>query len=100
MRGITCRVGFQPADIPGVMCNLTLQVGKADPIEIYNAQGAHPGSGEVEDNRTAQAPRPDDEDPCVQKLCLTDSAHFAQHDVPSITFQLLVVQGHGCPLNM
>lgn len=87
---------FGPAHIGGGKKNLPLQIGKAHPVVIDQAQMADPSGGQIERHGAAQPARAHDQDFGFSDFRLADAAHFPKHDVAGIAFQFFVIQRHAC----
>src|SRR5688500_4823929 len=61
-------------------------------VEIDDADRAHPGRGEVEDQRAAEPARADHQHPRFEQPRLACPADLAQHDMPRVALELLVAE--------
>ena len=82
------RFHLRLADIRGEMDHLALQVGKIDVISIRNTNGSHPGSRQIEGDRSAKTTCADDQHPAVKQLLLPFAANLFQNYVPRVAFYL------------
>jgi hypothetical protein len=88
--GIGCGLGLEPADIGGAVCDLALEIGQTDFVEIDNADGADTGCCKVEDQWTSKSAGPDDQHPGGGQPRLPCATHLPQYDVTGVTLKLKV----------
>ena len=75
--------------------DLALQVGGVDDVHVDDADRAHPGRGQVERGRRAEAARAEQEDLRLEQLWLARLADLGEQQVALVAVALLGGEGPG-----
>ena len=92
--GVPSRFGLGPADVPGAMNDLALQVREVHHIEIHQAEFADARRRQVEGNWRAEAAGPDAEHAGRANFLLALEADLGQNEVARITAEFVFVEFH------
>jgi len=86
------RLGLGPSDIGHAMDDLPLQVGLVDDVEVDDADGAHPGRGQVEQGGCAEPAGADHERPGVLEPLLTVDPEVGNDQMAAVAGHLIATQ--------
>ncbi len=92
--GVPGRFGLGPADVPGAMKDLALEVREVHRVEIHQAKLANTRRRQVEGNRRAEAAGPDAEHAGRANFLLALEADFGQNEVTRVTAEFVIVEFH------
>ena len=88
--GLGGRLGLGPPHVGDAVDDLALEVGGVDHVVVDDADGAHPGRGEVEQRRRPETAGADHEHPraLASRRC-PSQPDLGQQDVPGVAGLLL-----------
>ena len=86
--GVAGALRLGPADVGLAVDDLALQVGLVDHVELDDADGAHPGGGQVQQRGRAQPARADDQHAGVLEPLLPVDAEVGDDQMPAVARDL------------
>ncbi len=96
--GVGGALDLRPAEIGGPVDYLPLEVRKGNRVVVDDSDRPDSGGGEILDQRRAEPPGPDDQDPGGLDPGLAGAADLGEDEVAGVAFDLIGSEGHGCPL--